>query len=140
LNETLQGDAKGRHFSKRSDLVWLAVLSVVVLLSLWYVLSRPADGQVAEIYYDNQLIDTIVLTDAVPGRFSYPQNPQGQFEIFDDGSIAFVASDCPDRACVRMGRLRRSGDFAACLPNRFVLRLRPADEARDGSDDVDIVQ
>ena len=30
LNETLQGDAKGRHFNKRSDLVWLAVLSVVV--------------------------------------------------------------------------------------------------------------
>ena len=35
-----------------------------------------------------------------------------------DGGIAFVDSPCPDHLCEGFGVLRRTGDWAACLPAR----------------------
>lgn len=34
-----------------------------------------------------------------------------------DGQVRFLASPCTGKQCVHAGRLRRSGEFAACLPN-----------------------
>lgn len=132
--------SKKRKFWKSTDLIWLIALAALMVLLLFFLRNRPTGGMIAEITYDNKVIDRIELDAAAVGRFSYPENEAVTLEIFADHSIAVVASDCKDQTCVHMGRLRHSGEFSACLPNRVVIRLYPADESADRADGVDIVQ
>ena len=55
--------------------------------------------------------------------FSVTMIPHVVFEV-RDGQIAFVKSDCPDQVCVRTGFLSRSGQMAACLPNKMLLYIQ----------------
>lgn len=124
----------------RWDPLWI-ILILIVAGALWFLLlGRTADHPVAEIYYDNQLIDSIDLATAKPRRFSYPQDPHVVFEIFPDHRIAFVASDCPDKVCIHAGRLMLPGDAAACLPNHFMLKIRQGEKAPADKAVPDIVQ
>lgn len=140
-----------RRFASRWDILWISLMLAGALWLMLRAAARPASHLVADVYYENRLIDTIDLDTAQPRQFRYPQHPAVVFEIFADRQIAIVRSDCPDQVCVHMGRLIRSGDYSACLPNGFVLRVRQnpsastasgpsaADDARR-TDAPDIVQ
>jgi len=138
-----------RYFTRplmyKRDIIFLVLLMAVIGLLFYFSLRRPSDHLTAVIYYENEVIDEIDLATAPPRRFSYPQNTNVVFEIFTNHQIAIVASDCPDQVCVHTGRLARSGDYAACLPNGFVIRIvrdkgndTPAVEPPGG--EVDIIQ
>ena len=40
------------------------------------------------------------------------------------GWASIASADCPDKACVRTGVLRKAGSGAVCLPHRLVLRIK----------------
>jgi len=48
------------------------------------------------------------------------------------GGIRMKDSPCPNKTCVRMGKIRRSGDMIVCVPNRVVIRI-----VRKGQTDLD---
>ena len=54
--------------------------------------------------------------------FSVPGKPNVVFETHD-GAVAFVKSDCPDQICVHTGFISNELEFAACLPNKLILRI-----------------
>lgn len=114
---------KNRPFMNRFDPVWLLLLFALIGFLFWQNTRRSQTDLVAGVYYQNRLIDVIDLTAPHPRQFSYPQNPAVVFTVTKDGAIAFASSDCPDQVCVHSGQLKRAGDYAACLPNGFVLRL-----------------
>ncbi len=125
-------------FFKKSDVVIIAVLLLVSLAS-WVVYdSVSKDRSVkAEIYYYDQLAETISLNGGEEKTFSISQNPNVIFRVDTDGNIEFIASDCPDKVCVNTGKIHRVGEYAACLPNGIILKIVPEGE-RD-EDDVDII-
>lgn len=46
---------------------------------------------------------------------------------------AFIThSDCRDKVCIEMGHVHKSGQFAACLPNKIILGVEGDSEDRDG--------
>ncbi|HYE68792.1 MAG TPA: NusG domain II-containing protein, partial [Anaerovoracaceae bacterium] len=69
--------------------------------------------------------------------FSIPQDENVIFHLYQDGSIAFVESDCPDKVCIHAGKLKMTGQFAACLPNGIVMKIVPEKERSE--DDPDLV-
>jgi hypothetical protein len=106
-------------FHKRD--VWL--LAGLLLLALAGFLFFKQSGQpakTARIALDGQVVMTVSLEK--DGEFALEQNPHIRFAV-RDGAIAFTASDCPDRLCVRSGYLSRSGQTAACLPRRVSLSV-----------------
>jgi len=50
---------------------------------------------------------------------------------FNDGAVRFVASPCRTKRCIHAGWLRRSGDFAACLPNQVSVLVAGAERRFD---------
>jgi len=110
---------------KRADLILIAVVACagLILWAYWARLSGSADGLRAEIYYRSELMKTVDLTAGKEESFSIDGVPNVVFHLYEDGSIAFVESDCPDQICVRTGRLRRVGQMAACLPNRLYIKI-----------------
>lgn len=121
------------RFFRKSDLIVIfALLAVAAAALLIFLRSTAVTPAKAEIYYDSKLVKTVVLIDPKPGRFTLPQNENVVFEVYEDGSICFFDSDCPDKICVNTGRLSKIGETAACIPNRMFIRLVPAGNAPDG--------
>jgi len=134
MNKTLDGGGGGpRKLFYRMDLaviggVLLAALAMMAAMALY----RPARPAVCQVLYENRVALTVSLDkDQV---FTLPQNPRVVFQV-KNGAIAFIASDCPDRICVKTGFISRPGQMAACLPNRAALKVIAAGPPRPGADD-----
>lgn len=115
------------------------VFTVLILLAaglLWTGYSRKnKDIQAeAQIYYRSNLVKTVALDKKEDKTFSIPQKENVVFHLYEDGTVCFEASNCPDQVCVRTGRIGRSGQSAACLPNEIVLKIIPI----RGESDVDV--
>jgi len=125
-------------FFKKSDILIAAVLLIISLGV--YLVYNSIYGQSetkAEIYYYSELVQTVELNAGEEEIFSVSQEPDVVFQISDDGEIAFIESDCPDKVCIKTGKLDTVGQYAACLPNGVVLKIVPVGERSE--DDPDIV-
>ena len=60
------------------------------------------------------------------------EGPIGTTEIhIENNSVYIHDSPCPDKLCVLAGKLDKTGQWAACLPNRVFVSI-------EGSDDEEI--
>lgn len=111
-------------FVKKNDLILIAVLLFIGLgcWAIYYYLNvdKPA---AAEIYYKSKLVETVYLTAGVDRRFSIPQKSGVVFHQYPDKTICFEESDCPDKICVKTGRIGMAGESAACLPNQIIIKI-----------------
>ena len=44
--------------------------------------------------------------------------------VIQDGSVRVVSSPCPEKVCIKTGRISRPGQWIACLPNRVFISIR----------------
>jgi hypothetical protein len=111
-------------FARKRDIIVIAVLAAAGLV-IWALFSGVFghSGTTAEIYYKSELVKTVALTSGADTSFSIPEVPSVVFHQYPDGSIAFVESDCPDKICIRSGRLHLAGQMAACLPNQVYVKI-----------------
>jgi hypothetical protein len=111
-------------FARKTDVIIIAILVLVAILSwMLYTDVLGKKGTFAEIYYRSELVKTVDLSSGSEDTFSIPQEPDVVFHLYEDGSIAFVRSDCPDQVCVHSGKLSLAGQQAACLPNLAYIKI-----------------
>lgn len=109
-------------FFKKTDLIIIAVLLLIGAGGFAFYYLRPAGGSLkAEVSFNSEIIATIPLSGAerevpVPGHENVVLKA-------GEGKVAFIESDCPDKVCVHTGTLKKSGQSAACLPNRIIVRV-----------------
>ncbi len=125
-------------FVKKTDMFIIIGIIVVSAVS-WGIYNHvfAEDRVKAEIYYYSELVETVDLSTGEEKTFSIPQDENVIFHLYQDGSIAFEESDCPDKVCIHAGKLRTAGQFAACLPNGIVMKIVP--EQEHSGDDADLV-
>jgi hypothetical protein len=41
-----------------------------------------------------------------------------------DGAVQVISSPCPEKICVKTGRISKPGQWIACLPNRVFISIR----------------
>lgn len=111
-------------FAGKRDIVIIAILVLAAILSwVLYTDILGKKGTYAEIYYRSERVKTVALTPGREESFSIPQELDVVFRLYEDGSIAFVRSDCPDQVCVHSGKLSLAGQQAACLPNLVYVKI-----------------
>jgi hypothetical protein len=124
-------------FFKKTDIaIIVGILLLAVALYFVYLQSAKDKEVEARIYFENELVKVVSLTDGTEYEFSVTGHEDVIFHVYADGSIAFVDSDCPDKVCINAGKQKLSGQSSACLPNGLVLRIAPLG---DGSGDPDVV-
>lgn len=125
-------------FFRKIDIIIVLVL-ILLGIGLWVVYNNVFSKVTAkaEIYYGSELVKTIDLTAGLDECFSVPQDEHVVFRLYEDGSIAFVESDCPDKICIKSGKQKIVGETAACLPNKLIIKIVPK-YGRD-IDDIDMI-
>ena len=116
---------RNRKFYKRIDIV-LIVLVLLTGLSISLIQNNTGptdDDRYAYIYYENTLVMQIDLNTAENTTFELKENPEIIFQI-KDGAIAFIASPCHDKICIKTGYISNDGETAVCLPQKCVLTIK----------------
>lgn len=50
--------------------------------------------------------------------------PIGETMIkIDEGAAQVTQSDCPEKICIKTGKIRHEGEIIVCVPNRVVIRI-----------------
>jgi hypothetical protein len=44
--------------------------------------------------------------------------------VMGDGGVQVVSSPCPEKICVKTGKISKPGQWIACLPNRVFISIR----------------
>ena len=121
-------------FYKKTDTIIIAVIIIFAAVLNIGINRLTEDKQVqAEIYHYSALVMTVELNNNTQKSFCIPQNDNVIFTV-SDGTIRFEQSDGPDKLCVNTGKLGKSGQTAACLPNGIVVKLVPVREREDYPD------
>ena len=106
------------------DIILGAALLLVALSAFLFVeLSRDAGS---------------IVTVEINGEpfASYPLGEDGRYElsggknvlVIENGRAYMESADCPDKVCVRTGKISRVGEQIVCLPNRTLVRIVGEDE------------
>ena len=116
---------------RTAALLIAAFLILVTAACLLYLLTvrNHTQGCVAEIYQNGKLILTITL-DKVQEPYTLDiEGENGHVNRIEvrSGCIGMISADCPDLLCVRQGFIHSPTIPVTCLPNRLVIRLRPAE-------------
>lgn len=125
----------------KAALVIGAFLITLCLASFLYLALPPEEenGYIADIFQNGTLLYSIPLNGTAENKSFIIESENGgynEIEIQAEG-IGILSASCPDRLCVRQGFLQGFGLPIVCLPNRLVIRLRPADaEESSGAPDA----
>lgn len=110
------------EFFKKKDLIVIAVLLLSGAAGAAFYHLRPAGENLrAEISYNSDVI-AVVPIDGDVRELPVPGHENVVLSV-GGGEAAFIISDCPDKICVHTGRLKKSGQSAACLPNKIIVRI-----------------
>ena len=113
---------------RKSDIIIIIVCLSAALIFFLPSLFSSDENLTAVIMHDGEAVKEIVLTDDTDATIEI----DGVIIKAQDGNIYFEESNCPDKICVKSGKLTSKGESAACVPNRVSVYIK-------GTDNFDIM-
>ena len=110
-----------RKLITKNDILLIALAGLVVVLFFVFKGFSQTD-LVAEVYYDGEVVDTVNLGEKEEKKIFTGENDSVVI-VSCDGKIHFESSPCPDKVCVRSGRISKAGEGIICAPNRVAIEI-----------------
>ncbi len=122
-----------RAFAKKTDIIIVAFILILAFVGWYWIYLRqkeqPKKPEVnATIFIKNNPIIILPLKEGEERDIEIPGKESVLLHLSNDGSIFFKKSNCPDQVCVKQGKLKISGQSAACLPNEVFIKVESAEE------------
>jgi len=125
-----------RKLLKKGDIVIIAAVLLAAGIMAVTAFIRRDGGCMAVIAEDGEIIGRIDLDKT---ETPYEIKINGGVLLVEPGAISYVDADCPDHSCIRMGKLRRAGDIAACVPNRTCVYIEGSRDVNSEEGGIDAV-
>ena len=114
----------------RYDLILIGALLVISIGVLLVTTLTRREGGYVEVEQSGQIIATYSLS--IDGEYSLNG---GTNILVIEGGVAYLKdANCPDKTCVKTGKIHYVNQSIICLPNKVVVEIR----AR-GQDQPDII-
>ena len=92
-----------------------AALLLLAVISLLFINLTRTGGSYAEVSENGVVIAT------------YPLDKDGEYPllfgkcvlVIKDGYAYMLEADCPDRTCIKTGKISKIGESIICLPNKI---------------------
>ncbi|MCD7761061.1 MAG: NusG domain II-containing protein [Clostridiales bacterium] len=116
---------------KRGDLLLIGGLIAVGLALTAFVLLSRMSGQsenlTVVIRQDGEVVATLPLDEDAVYTVQGEEDAVNRV-VIENGAVYIEEASCPDRLCVKQGKIRYAGDSLICLPNRVVVEITGQDE------------
>ncbi len=107
----------------KTDIIFLVILITTGLfLTILIYFPRNSAGTYVEIRVDGE--KTAAYSLSADHRETLHTASGENTIIIRDGAVSMSDADCPDKVCVSMRRISRSGETIVCLPHKLVLEIR----------------
>lgn len=118
-----------KKYKNDLKLAGIALLLALILFLLFFLKSQGGDA-VVEVVADGKSYGTYSLLEnrQVEILTAYGKN----LLVIEDKHAYIAEADCPDKTCVKQGKIRRKGQTIICLPHKLTVRVIQGEE-----DDVD---
>ncbi|MDW7656632.1 MAG: NusG domain II-containing protein [Bacillota bacterium] len=130
------------HWLKWGDWLLYAVIGCLAI-ALLFTVPGMTDGAVASAVFtqDGDVILTLSAEQLLAGgSLDLDAGGYHYLIVYEAGRIRFAEADCPDKVCVRTGWISRSGQIAACVPGRLIIKIVGGSGSQTtGPDDVDVI-
>ena len=105
----------------RADKILIAcLLALNIALFAWMDFSQRAGSWVV-IEVDHKEVEHLPLSE---NRIVHVTGPIGETEVeIKDGKARVLKSPCNRKLCIKSGYIQYADRFAACLPNRVIVRV-----------------
>lgn len=113
-----------RKLIDRNGVVIIAVLLLLCVAAFAFFSHMPA-AETAVIERNGEILLTQSLHTLTEEKIVEIDGENGivlTVAFYPDGA-AVLSSHCPDKVCVKFGKLTRAGETAVCLPAKITLRL-----------------
>ncbi len=113
----------------RNDIILFSLLLFISILLLLLFASSGRQGKYVRVEVNGELYGRYLLdTDA-----SIDIGDSNRL-IISSGSVYMESARCPDKTCVKQGKISRVGQSIICLPNRVIVVIE--DDSSDFADDI----
>lgn len=105
----------------RADKILIACLFALNIFLFTQVDLGNREGSWVVIEVENKEVERLPLSE---NRIVHVTGPIGETEVeIKDGKARVVKSPCNRKLCIKSGYIQYADRFAACLPNRVVVRV-----------------
>ncbi len=116
---------------KRNDIILIAVLVAVALLSWLAVTLTRHDGAWAVVKVDGEELARYPLDEDIEVTIGDSENYN--VLVISGGYADVTEASCPDKICVRQSKIKYDGETITCLPNRTVIVIEGGQQS-----DIDV--
>lgn len=104
---------------KKRDLILIVsiLLISIVLLLVLQLNKEPGAGVIVRV--DGKEVARYPLT----RNGTYSLNGGTNTLYIEDGKAWLTDADCPDKLCVRQGKISKEGETITCLPNKLTVTV-----------------
>lgn len=120
----------------KNDIILIIFLLVIVCFigTFIYLFNRNNTELYVEICVNGRINDRFILETGNDSRKELNLET-GNVLIVENGAVYIKDADCPDKLCVKQGKITKAGQSIICLPNKLVVRIVGNDD-----DGLDVVQ
>ena len=109
----------------------------IILIAAFVVINHyvKKDGAFVQIKVDGQVVNTIPVNQNETLTIEGYQGGSNIVTI-ENGGVTMTDADCPDKLCVKTGRISKTGETIVCLPHRVVVEIIGAAADDSGVDSI----
>lgn len=98
---------------KKKDIIFIILIPVLCFVFITLNKSTSSKGDTVSIYYNSELYKSVPLNEDNEINVNNTNTI-----IIKDSSVYMQHADCPDKLCIKQGRVSSSAKDIVCLPNK----------------------
>jgi hypothetical protein len=103
------------------DKILVVVIVILAIISLVAVNRLKQPGQIVIIEVAGRMVHQLNLNEA---REISVAGPIGTTRVkIDHHAVQVISSDCPEKLCIKTGKIRHAGEIIVCVPNKVVVKI-----------------
>ena len=111
------------HIFKRADFILIGALVLFSFAFSLFLIRGGNEGHTVVVTVDGEVQKEVPL-DSEEQIFRI-DTPNGYNMVHvKDGTVFVGMADCPDRLCVKQGRISRPGETIICLPHKLIVEVK----------------
>ena len=114
-------------------LIWF-VLGIGLSLLAWQIWPSPSSDRQVQVFHDGELLFSFALEETETRTVEVKVAGGGATIEMKDGAVRLVPTadySCPERICLRTGRIKQPGETIICVPNKLVVRIQGLEDGVD---------